>query len=258
MRTKLPVLGLVTAIALVGAMAIGAPSFAGSGEPAKDTGPLSVTPWKTFSTAAQGGTSVVVSTNGNVLSFTSPTGSQHIAREGYVICYEPIPNTVLNAYDLAATETRFLPSTQGTSNVLRSTSDGVLSLNQAFAFSAANRQLTIAMTVKNLTGSTVYHVVLRRQVDFDIPTGDYADDWHAATVDSYFAWDSHGMVLRHISVPSGVSHGAVVDDLGYQSWCSPVGVSNPVQGDYAGTVAYNIGNLAPGKSKTMKVAYLRY
>lgn len=243
MRTKLPMLGLLTAIALVATMSIGGPSFA------------AYPTWRTFSTAADGGTTINITPDGNVWFFESPSGAFHIDAEGYVLCYQT-PSGYVGAYDTLTGTSGFALPTQGTSNVLRNTSDNVLSLNQAFTFSGTNKQLTIAMTVKNLTGSTVTGVVLRRQVDFNIDTVGN-DDWHAATVDSYFAWGTHGMVLRHISQPSGVSHGAVVDTLGYASWCSPVGVSNPVQGDYGGTLGYDLGNLGPYKSKVIKVAYLR-
>jgi hypothetical protein len=204
MRRKLPLLSVVTAIVLIGALAIGVPSFAGDGSAkGDDEGPLSLTPWKTFSTSKDGGTSVVVSSDGNVLYFTSPSGSQHIygALEGYILCYSG-PSAYVNAYDLGGSEAGFGSSTQGTSNVLRSTADGVLSLNQAFTFSAANKSLQIAVTIKNLTGSMVTDIKLRRQVDFDIGN-DAPDDWHAETADSYFAWEAnaHGMVRAPTAVP---------------------------------------------------------
>jgi hypothetical protein len=250
MRTKLPLLGLVTAIVLIGAMAIGGPSFAGSGAPAKDTGPMGTLPWKSFSTGADGGTRVYVSVDGNIYWFFSPGDYQHVYIDGYILCYNG-----LSAVDTNLVMSGFGPSTQGTSNVLRSTSDGVLSLNQAFTFSAANKQLQIAMTVKNLTGSTVTNVVLRRFADFDID-GEGGDDYHATTADSYFAWGSHGMVLRHIAQPATVTRSAAVTTWNDFS-CSPTVVAGLIYGDYAGTLAYNLGNLAAGKSKTVKVAYLR-
>jgi hypothetical protein len=261
MRKKLPLFSLVTAVVLIGAMfAFGSTSFAGSSGPADDQGdpgPLNTTLWKTFSTAKDGGTTISVSTHGNVYSFNSPTGSEHInvgqVGEGYVLCYNAV-----NAYDIGLAETGFAASTTGSNNVLRNTSDGVLSLNQVFTFSAANRSIQVAMTVKNLTGATVNGVVLRRIVDADVD-GDFSDDWHTATADSYTAWEIHSLVLKHISQASGVSHTAKVTTTLFTDveGCAPTPVAGPVLGDYAGSVDYSIGNLAAGKSKTVKVTYER-
>lgn len=259
MRTKLPLLGLVTAIALVGAMSIGGPSFAGSGAPAKDTGPLSTTVWKTFSTAAQGGTSVVVSTDGNVLSFTSPSGYQHIYGEGYALCYGST-----SAYSFAGTArggsdmVGFSPSTQGTSNVLTTTSDGKLSLNQVFTWGAANRQLTIAMTVKNLSASPIAVTVLRI-ADLDIDNSS-TDDWHVVTwKDSYLAFETHGLMLREISKPSTATNASAITYNWFDATdCGYTPVISPVKGDYSGLVGFNLVTLGAYASKTVKVAYMRY
>src|SRR2546430_7653901 len=54
--------------------------------------PQGINPFKTFSTSKNGGTSIVVSDHGNILSWESPTGYGHVLDsvgngEGYVVCY---------------------------------------------------------------------------------------------------------------------------------------------------------------------------
>jgi hypothetical protein len=67
------------------------------------------------------------------------------------------------------------------------------------------------------------------------------------------------MVLKHISQASGVSHTATVTDSILDNTCGATSaIPSPRLGfDDGGTIAYNIGNLAAGKSKTVKVTYER-
>ena len=109
------------------------------------------------------------------------------------------------------------------------------------------------MTVKNLTGSTVTGVSLLRWVDFDVDND--VVNWHVATADSYFAWKTHGMILRHLSQPSTATHTA---GMLMGTVCDPATAFGPMYGDHAGGVVYNLGKLAANASKTVKVAYLRY
>jgi hypothetical protein len=96
-------------------------------------------------------------------------------------------------------------------------------LNQTFTFNGQNKTLTIKMVLKNKSAAPLSDVVLRRVVDFDVdaagPDGWTAtQNWHTKTYpDSVSAWsdaedaqnagkEAHGMVLRHLTQPGGVSH----------------------------------------------------
>ena len=262
MRSRLAAISLTAVTVLVGSVMFGGSSLAGDrgGSAAnQDPSPRSLDTWKTYSTPKDGGTTISVSAHGNVFSFNSPTGSEHIqvgaVMEGYILCYNP-GGTI--AYDVGARESGFGPSTTGANNVMRTTSDGVVSLNQVFTFSQLNRALQVAMTITNLSAAPITGVTLTRKVDFDID-GDWADDWHMWTQDAYSALDSHGMVLKHVSQSSGVVHYAMTWQaaLADPQDCSAPINNRPVQGDYSGAIIYTTATINAGKSKTVKVSYER-
>jgi len=187
-----------------------------------------------------------------------------------VLCYDPngifLPPPV-NAFDTGSSAAAFAaPYFLGTGpvRVFRTTADGFLDFRQTFGFSGSDKSLKITMKVTNLSGLLVTGIVLRRQVDFDID-GLFGANNHATTgADSVSAWndpgavaESHGMVLRHTSQSSGVSHTASVTSGILDTACSPASPGTPVVGDYGDTVRYVIGTLKPGTSKTVKVDYHR-
>jgi hypothetical protein len=237
---------------------------------------VTVTNFHTFTTSADGGTTVRVSTNGNVYSFESPTGFEHINAgndlEGYVLCYTPSGGSPVNAYDMTDLSSGFGAATHSSGapwTVTRNTSDGKLKLTQVFAFNSTGKTMTVTMTVKNLTQATVSGITLRRQVDFDVDTGGVNGwagyfNWFAATKDSASAWndpatatgDAHGMVLRHLK---GGTHTPQYTNAIGDTSCdvSGGGGTTPTQGDYGATISYAVGNLSAAASKVMSVQYVR-
>jgi hypothetical protein len=249
--------------------------------PPPDIAPASLTPFQTFSSNADRGTRVVVSTHGNVIEFNSPNTAgadyDHIAAgtvlEGYSLCYRPSSGILRTAYDIAYTESGFGAATNltGPARVNRPTSDGVLQLNQTFTFNGQNKALTIKMVLKNTSGAPVTDIYLRRVADFDVDaaggngTGIF-NNWHARTEqDSVFAWsepgtaspEAHGMVLRHLTQSPGVFHWAYRTGFGDTTSCDPLGGAPPAYGDYTDSLIYLIGNLAAGASKTINIQYQR-
>ena len=256
-------------------------------QPPPDIAPASLTPFQTFSSNADRGTRVVVSTHGNVIEFNSPNTAgadyDHIAAgtiaEGYMLCYTPQGGTQKTTFDLAASgENGFGAATNltGPVRVNRATSDGILQLNQTFTFNGQNKALTIKMVVRNNSGAPVTGILLSRVVDFDVDSGgpnggwDGFNDWHAiidtqgAGGDSVFAWserdayptggEAHGMILRHLTQSGGVSHRAAIHNL----TCGPPETNTPIYGDLADGLVYSIPNLAAGASKTINIQYQRY
>jgi hypothetical protein len=192
---------------------------------------LSATLFKTFSSKVGPGTTVKVSTDGNVIGFASPTNVDHIDAglvvEGYVLCYtNPITTQNVDAFDLAYAASGFGPSTDSASpvSVTRTTSDGVLQLAQTFTFNGRSRSLQITMTVSNISGKTVTGVGLRREVDFDIDAGGTDgtgtfNNLFGTTIGSVFAYNDsggnsfylapgeHGMMLRSLYDKLGSKNG---------------------------------------------------
>ena len=224
-----------------------------------------------------GGTQYRVSNQGNVFSAESPTGYEHIdvgsTFEGYVLCYTPPSSLEVQAYDSAFTSTGFGTATHSTGSpwtVTRSTSDGKVQLKQVFTFNGTSKSLNVAMTVKNLTGSTLGNVIVARVADFDVDVGGvngfafFSDNWFAATDDSVFAWndpgsflnDTHGMILRHVKQPGGTNRFVLYPNNSTD--CHTGGGTTPVQGDLTAWISYQFASgLAAGASKTVTIQYVR-
>jgi hypothetical protein len=257
---RMPPVRLVLALALFATtMWLGGPSFADSGQDPHAPAPEGLVAFTTFASGSDGGTTVKISTDGNIIGYASPTGYEHIGAggfsEGYVLCYtNPFTATPIDAFDTAGAASGFGASTDVTSTTIsRPTADSVLSLKQVFKFSGTNKSLQITMTVTNLTGLTVTGVTLRRQVDFDIDTGG-TSGWAAffnnfsVTADSASAWNdpsaapvgktAHGMVLDHVKQSSGLTHVAKVTGSILDSFCTATSaVATPVLGGDRGATA---------------------
>jgi hypothetical protein len=243
-------------------------------------------PWFTWSSSSAGGTKVQVSTNGNLLRFTSPTAKgreyEHIHAgglcEGYVLSYtHPNSGASVTAYDVGGSESGFgLPTnTLNPPKVVRKTSDGVLQLRQYFVNYTARQQIDIQMIVRNLSSRTVSNVILRRQVDYDVDTGG-TEGWASSkntflrsTADGVMAWnepsraptgkEAHGMLLRVIQRRQG-SWEAKVTANPLDVSASPTSVLTPVlvPSDYGATLQFNIGTLAPGQEVRVDIRYMRF
>ncbi len=291
------VLALGSAVVVVAGSAAGG-AAAGPSAPSKQSlqgKVLGSTHWRTFHFTTSGGTTLELSTDGNILSYLSPDSTsngryEHIgvgARgEGYVLCYGG-PTGAIKAFDTGTGNVGFGPSTDSPlsavpATVTRKTSNGQATLTQKFAFVGVQRELDVTMSVKNNTGSTLSNVILRRQVDFDTDTGG-ADGWanfqntHAATTHtSVIAYnpaskapagkEAHGMMLRHLSVSSNVganSNTALVTTDILESACDPATVPGAVQngtvnGDFGDTMRYKLGSIGPGATKSVTMAYIRF
>ena len=245
----------------------------------------------TWTTADAGGTTVCISSHGNILQYESPTGYEHIGvgqfSEGYVLCYtNPFTGNTVNVWDTGASESGFGEASASAMDtdapvvLTRTTSDRIMTLTQVFAFNGLNKSLTIEMQVHNNTPRTVNDVILRRQVDFDIDSGgangwaNYMNDHAATNRDGVFAWndpssapigfEAHGMILRHLSENTDVSHVAKVTDDILDSTCdADSAVVTPRIGfDDGDTLEYALGSLNPnpvlGSSKAAYVQYERY
>lgn len=217
---------------------------------------------------------VVVSRHGNIVGLEGPRGYEHLASgaigEGYVLCYGGS-----QAFDVGESEAGFTTGTASCTStsctVTRNTIDNRLELKQVISKSSAERSATIAMTVRNLTGSSISGVVLRRQADLDVDTGGTLgtasfQNWFGSTErESAFAWnppgasprEEHAIVLT-FGGGTPATFAKVTSDI-LDTSCNPsnIAADGPVQGDHGVTLQFNLGTLVGSGSRSMKVKYQR-
>jgi hypothetical protein len=223
--------------------------------------------------------SVKVSDHGNLLSFESPANQEAVfsGQEGYVVCTGD--GATVHGHDTGSVEGGFgtptfsQPNGAGTFplTVTRNTTGGAFQLKQVWAKpDATEKDVTVTMTLKNLSSATLSGVTLVRTGDFDV--GTTATDRGASTNDSLWQWDDVrasdsppvGLMLTALSF--GTSHTARMDVQSF--WADPdnpnrdqcYGTSDntpTVEGDYAMRMIYLLGNLSAGQSKTVKFEYRR-
>lgn len=219
---------------------------------------------------------ITLSRHGNLLIFqTSPGagGSSHLASEGYVLCYGGA-----QAYDRAFSEAGFAEPAQASCSgnvctITRRTIDNVLELRQVITKNIPEeRSINIEMTVRNLLGSNISGVVLRRYADFDVDaygsgTGSTINWWGASEFDSIYAWNAatnhpgidSAMLMRHLRrTPVSVRYVPKVTHWA-DTACNPTNfaASGWTQGDMAATIQYNIGVINARQSAVVKVQYQR-
>src|SRR5215216_7113316 len=218
---------------------------------------------------------VKVSNHGNLLSFESPAGQEAVftGREGYALCSQG--GGVVRGHDTGGVEEGFGPPKFKQPNpgkfpltITRKTTDGEFQLKQVWSKpDATEKDVTLTMTVKNLSNATIFDIALSRSGDFDVGPG--ATDQGARTDDSVWLWDepgtdnpAGGLMLKALTF--GTPHSPRIEaqsdwaTTGTRQRCSPFPATTPTaRGDFAMRVAYNLGFLSPGQSKTVKLEYGR-
>ncbi len=212
-----------------------------------------------------GAPTITISTEGNIIVFRGSNQNDHMFNEGYVLCDSASPTRYSNSvigesgFNAAACNCN-----GNTCNIVRTTSDGRMRITQEMTKPAGlDRTLNIKMTVRNLTGSNINNVILRRIANVDINS--IFEEWHEATRDSSSAWGTkidntpYAVRLRHITrSPVSTIYEAKTTNL-FELSCNPNDqtVAGPVFGDYDSTVQYGLGVLGPFASKSVTVQYLR-
>lgn len=222
--------------------------------------------------------SVKVSNHGNLLSFVSPAGQEAVfdGNEGYVVCTGD--GATVHGHDTGSVEggfgkPRFTQPTAGAFplSVTRNTTGGAFQLKQVWSKpDAKEKDVTVTMTLKNLSSATLSGVTLVRTGDFDVGTN--PSDQGARTNDSLWQWDDVGATdsppvgLMLTALSFGTSHAPRMDIRSF--WGAPTnptrddcfGTSDntpTAEGDYAMRMIYLLGNLSAGQSKTVKLEYRR-
>ncbi len=208
---------------------------------------------------------VSISKHGNVVRFETPAGIEHIRLggfiEGYLISSGPA-NTV-HGYDAAFAESAWGAASAvgslaaGTLVITRTTADGAFLLTQAFKIGPANLKLTITMTLKNVSGADKTNVQLTRYADWDVNNTFTGDTFQSGPL-SVFALDGYGVLT---SAQAAANPSVVFQDDGISLTVfnqTPYGGGNPAFIDGQARIAFPLGIMANGASKTVKIFYQRY
>jgi hypothetical protein len=226
---------------------------------------------------------ICISNHGNLVQFESPAGFEHIRLtdigEGYIAC-SAVPNAGIDelarGFDAGFAESGFGAPTISQPNgpnslpltITRSTTDGIFRLTQTFSRDAAEKDVTITMTLRNISASAQQKVLLSRYFDGDIDNS--TSDLSATSFDSVWGHDTYGLMLTALTLSTG--HSAVLSKFANWNPNGPAGTPRhgrfscrtfdndpPLPGgDFVGWVTYNFGTLNAGASKTVKVLYRRF
>jgi hypothetical protein len=216
-----------------------------------------------------------LSDRGNLVQLESPAGVEHLAAgahgEGYAVCSA----TGTHGYDAGYAGLGFGPPAidqpKGPDTlpltITRTSLDGAVEIRQTFARDVKEKDVTITMVVRNVSGATLSGVQVTRYFDGDIDASQ-GDDSYARTLDSAWGWQvPAGNALKLTAGTLSVAHAAGTET--FWEWhpgagggagaavCGP-GHAPGARGDHVGRLNYALGNLAAGKSKTVKVIYQRF
>jgi hypothetical protein len=155
--------------------------------------------------------------------------------------------------------------------VTRNTTDGKVQLKQVWNKpDAAEKDVTLTMTLTNRSSATLSAVVLTRTGDFDVGTA--ATGQGATTGDSTWQWDDQSATddppvgLMITALNFGIPHSPTIERVYFwdslteptrdNCFGAPQNTPTPVD-DFAMRMNYHLGILSAGQSKTVKLLYGR-
>jgi hypothetical protein len=211
---------------------------------------------------------------GNLAQFTAPDTFERVGAvgEGYALCSD----VRAHGYDVGSYHTGFGAPTISQPNgantfpltITRRTADGVFDLTQTFTGDSVEEDVTVTMTVKNVSGSPVPGVKLSRYFDGDVD-GTLFDDRYGRTADAVWGWNEatgHGLMLAAQTLArahtTGAEQFALWDPIsgggGSAQSCAGGSSASATPADYVGRVNYELGTIAAGASVTVKFQYRRF
>jgi hypothetical protein len=241
--------------------------------------------------SGEGLMNVCISNAGNLVGFQSPSGFEHIRigtiGEGYIVCHGSMVSPTVDGFD-AGFDARgwgapmvIQPNGQNTLplTILRNTSNGNFQLKQVFTRNTSEREVTVTMTLTNISKSTLFFPSLQRYVDFDIDNTS-ADDIFFADENTVFAEqantvspvkDGSGHAMSITALPFG--SGTLVEKAslwfaasGTHTSCGGTGQVTPTAGqsgaagagNYVDRIRFDFFSLNPGSSTSpVKLIYRR-
>jgi hypothetical protein len=231
----------------------------------------------TYGTAAQK-FNFCISDHGNIQKLESPGPYLEInTGEGYVVCSQ----SGVSGFDAGFAEDGWGAATvsqPGGANTLpltitRQSTDGKFELKQTFDWNGLEKEVSIAMELKNLTAASITNIQVTRYFDGDLG-GNGSDDTYTSIKDSVFgldftpnAYKSQGIMLTALSL--NVPHSFQIESFGH--W-NPIGnleqtarqclsstpLASPASSnDLLGRLIYNLGTLGAGGAKKVLMVYRR-
>lgn len=209
-----------------------------------------------------------VSSTGNLQRLTSPTGAEHISvgqlLEGYGVCINNVPvyydraaSSGTPAAGFGAPVVLSGPTGSGV-KIARTTTDGKFRLEQKWSRDSTERDLTVEMTLINLTAAAIGGLKLVRLVDVDANNNTIALAYDKSARGTWIrnidAVSVQALTLKY-PASTAIPTFAVADANPFP--CAPASVA-PLPGvnqDVAAHVAYDLGNLSAGKKAIVKVGY---
>lgn len=203
-----------------------------------------------------------VSEAGNVVRL-SVDGAEHIAvgtvTEGYVVCAAGAgPYYDVNSASAGWGEPVLVEGpTENAVIIDRTTLDGRFTLRQfihATGEAAGDNAVTIRMTLTNNGERRINDVMLLRTADLDVD-GTEAGDVFDVSDNAAFARQESAVAL--LALREGVEHEARVSMDVTPTTCTPDAFSPlpAADADLAVSVRYDLGRMAEGKSKSVRVRY---
>jgi hypothetical protein len=149
--------------------------------------------------------------------------------------------------------------------IRRTSTDNNFQLTMVFKKDAVERDLTVTMTLKNMSGATRTNVQLARYADFDVENQAGSNRYDRSGHGVWARDATYGVTLSALS--RQIAHETAVE-VAFASpipWtliavnqCVVTSVAVPTApGDRAGRVTYTFGDMPAGSSKTVKFAYRR-
>jgi hypothetical protein len=260
-------------------------------EPVAEVDPLSTSPFKCYkSGSGEGLMRICISDHGNIVKFESPEGFDQIGqgnlfRDGYAICTGSLPSipNESHGYDTGAIEAGFGPATVtdlSPLTIVRDTTNGVFRMTQEFKRDSKEKDVTIEVTVQNLSGVDRPAVRLQRAFEGDIDNNSTTNMWFGRTFDSAFAWvdqpaagspaNGNGLMLTAVTttfdVATAVNTVADYHPTGSGSRTAngcivfAGGLATPASGAHnlVGRVLYGLGTIPAGGSKAAVFKYARF
>lgn len=255
-------------------------------------GPRAVASGTCFATLASGGGgaahAVCLSEHGNIVQWTTPAGVEHsIKSDGYVLCSAGARGPEVHGWDAGISgEDGFGPAIVTQPNgvntlpltITRTSNDGVFELQQRFSKDANEKDLTVAMGVTNLSGTSRNRVMLARYFGMSPNHQNNSPNNASVTSDSVFLWDDPNQpFVNHPTMVFGVMltalswnvpHRATVED--HDDWnpqdsdgpqraetCFPLDLASPMIDllDLRGRVTYDLGTIGSGRRARVRFIY---
>jgi hypothetical protein len=175
---------------------------------------------------------ICISEHGNLVKFEAPAGFHQIGqgnlfRDGYAICTGSPPANWY--YDTGAIHAGFGPSVidqpKGPNTfpltITRDTTDGIWRLSQKYTRDTKEKDLTIEMTLTNLSGSSQPVVRLQRAFEGDVDNNTNTNAFFGRTHESVWEWvetldadghpQGHGLMLSNLTF--GSAHSTIVNTI---------------------------------------------